>query len=146
MLAFSAIGPPQAANNPCVLVAGTGCGDWVLKKTHRSQMFADQGAEARFAKEGVTFTFDAHDILDSIVATNKKYQTDKFVAAGDNEERVRQIYGKPTKAGKIVLYKGEKEPIGSVGDNSLMYPGILFVIDHGNVWAISIIAKCIAER
>lgn len=126
----------------CVLVAGVGCGNLILEKTRRSDFLTDSDTEKRFSDEGMTFTFDASDTLDSIVVTrNKLYKTDKGVSPGDKEERVLQAYGKPTKSGKMVLSKGENEPIGAVGDRALMYPGILFIISHGSVWAISIKTK-----
>lgn len=142
VLAISSIGQSPSAGASCVLVAGVGCGNLVLEKTRRSDFLPEPGAATGFANEGVTFTFDANDILDSIVVVgNKRYKTDKGVSPGDKEERVLQAYGKPTKSGKMVLYKGEHEPIGVVGDQSLMYPGILFIIRHGSVWAISIKTK-----
>ena len=123
-------------------MAGVGCGNFVIEKTRRSDFLPDAGTEKRFADEGVTFTFDARDTLDGIVVVgNKRYKTDKGVSPGDKKERVLQAYGKPTKTGKMVLYKGENEPIGAVGDQALMYPGILFIIRHGGVWAISIKTK-----
>jgi len=123
----------------CVLVAGVGCGNLVVHKTKRSDFLPDAATEKRFASEGLTFTFDANDTLDGIVAVgNKGYKTDKGVSPGDKEERVLQAYGKPEKSGKMVLNKGENEPIGTVGDRTLMYPGVLFVISKGRVWAIEI--------
>lgn len=124
------------------MVAGVGCGQLVLGKTRRSDIVPDSETEKRFANEGVTFTFNAKDTLDGIVEVgNKQYKTDRGISTGDKEARVLQAYGKPTKAGKMVLYKGENEPIGAVGDRSLIYPGILFIIDHGRVWAISVEIK-----
>jgi hypothetical protein len=128
-------------NTHCKLVPGVGCGDLVINKSARTQVIADKGSEKRYADEGMTFSFGANDILESISVTGKQYATDKGISPGDKEERVLQVYGKPTKSGKMVLYKGEDEPIGSVGDRSLEYPGILFVIAHGRVWAIIVSAK-----
>ncbi len=142
VLAINSIGQSQNAGVSCILVGGVGCGNLVLEKTRRSDFLPDAETEKRFANEGVTFTFDANDTLDSIVVVgNKRYKTDKGVSSGDKEERVLQAYGKPTKTGKMVLNKGENEPIGTVGDRALMYPGILFIIRHGGVWAISIKTK-----
>jgi hypothetical protein len=124
----------------CVLVAGVGCGNLFLNKTKRSDFLPDAATEKRFASEGLTFTFDANDTLDGIVAVgNEGYKTDKGVSPGDKEERVLQAYGKPEKSGKMVLNKGENEPIGTVGDRTLMYPGVLFVISKDRVWAIEIV-------
>jgi len=124
----------------CVLVAGVGCGSLVLGKTKRSDFLPDAVTEKRFANEGLTFTFDTNDTLEGIVAVgNKGYKTDKGVSPGDKEERVLQAYGKPEKSGKMVLNKGQNEPIGVVGDRTLMYPGVLFVIAKGRVWAIEIV-------
>jgi hypothetical protein len=123
----------------CVLVAGVGCGNLLLHKTKRSDFLPDAATEKRFANEGLTFTFDANDTLDGIVAVrNKGYRTDKGVSPGDKENRVRQVYGKPEKSGRMVLNKGENEPIGFIGDLTLIYPGVLFVISKGKVWAIEI--------
>lgn len=127
------------AGTHCVLVAGVGCGNLVVHKTKRSDFLRDAATEKRFASEGLTFTFDANDTLDGIVAVgNRGYKTDKGVSPGDKEERVLQAYGKPEKSGKMVLNKGKNEPIGTVGDRTLMYPGVLFVISKGKVWAIEI--------
>ena len=124
----------------CVLVAGVGCGNLVLQKTKRSDFLPDAATEKRFANEGLTFTFDANDTLDGIVAvSNKGYKTDRGVSPGDKEERVLQAYGKPQKSGKMALNKGENEPIGVVGDRTLTYRGVLFVIARGRVWAIEIV-------
>jgi hypothetical protein len=138
----SALGQSASPGTPCVLVAGVGCGNLTLEKTRRNDFLSDDAAEARFAHEGVTFTFNASDKLDSIVVVgNKLYKTDKGVSTGDKESRVLQAYGKPTRSGKMVLYKGQNEPIGRVGDRALIYPGILFIISRGTVWAISINTK-----
>jgi hypothetical protein len=131
----------------CVLVAGVGCENLVVHKTKRSDFLPDAAAERRFANKGLTFSFDASDTLDGIVAVgNKGYKTDKGVSPGDKEKRVLQAYGKPEKSGKMVLNKGTNEPIGAVGDRALMYPGVLFVIAKGKVWAIEIVPASPAPK
>jgi hypothetical protein len=144
LLAFAAAvmmscGQVQSPGTHCVLVAGVGCGKLVLGKTRRTDFLPDARTEDRFSKQGMTFTFDANDTLDSIVvADNRAYKTDRGISPDDREERVLQAYGKPAESGRPVLYKGENEPIGAVGDRALVYPGILFIIYHEHVWAIVI--------
>lgn len=124
----------------CKLVPGVGCGDLVINKSVRAQVLVNNDAEKRYADEGMTFSFGATGILESIVVTGKLYTTDKGISAGDKEERVRQIYGEP-KVAKLVMSKGGPELVGAIGDRVLEYPGIQFVIANGNVWAIVVKAK-----
>jgi hypothetical protein len=137
LAATNLVGMPKG---PCKLVPGVGCGDLIINKSSRGQVLADKEAEKRYADEGMTFSFGANEILDSIVVTSKQFATDKGVSPGDREERVRQVYGDP-KIGKLVLFKGGPEPVGTLGDRVLDYPGVQFVISHGSVWAVAIKAK-----
>jgi hypothetical protein len=139
ILAINAWGQSAAPGSPCVLVAGSGCGNLVIEKTRRIDVFVDAQTEKWFASQGLAFSFRAGDVLDTIVATSKDFKTNLGVSPGDTETRVRQLYGKPIVA-KGTLRKGEAD-VGTLGDRVLAYPGVRFVISKGKVWAIVIVPR-----
>lgn len=131
---------PAVAANQCTIVAGQGCGDLKVEKSKRSDVFRNDGDEKRYHDAGFDMSFGRDDILDTIVVDNRRYQTDLGLSVGDDEEKVRRIYGAPQKIRRLTLSKGG-EPIGFVGDRTLVYPGIWFVISKDKVWAIMVLAK-----
>jgi hypothetical protein len=135
----SSSGQSPTLARPCILVAGAGCGNLIVDKTKRADFLPDLETEKRFASEGLTFSFRAGDVLDTIVATGKEFKTNSGVGPGDTEKHVRQVYGKPTIT-KATLRKGELE-IGTVGERVLVYPGIRFVISKERVWAVVIVPQ-----
>jgi hypothetical protein len=125
-------------NAHCKLVPGVGCGTLVINKSARTQVIPDKDSEKRYANEGMTFSFGANDILESIAVTGKQYSTDKGISPGDKEERVLQVYGKPTKSGKLVLCKGEDQPKGSLGDRMEYLESSLLSLteEFGRSWLV----------
>jgi hypothetical protein len=107
----SSSGQSPTLARPCILVAGAGCGNLIVDKTKRADFLPDLETEKRFASQGLTFSFRAGDVLDTIVATGQEFKTNSGV-------------GKPTIT-KATLRKGELE-IGTVGERVLVYPGIRF--------------------
>jgi len=128
----------DAPDENCQLVAGVGCGHFLINKTSKKELFSDTTTEAKYASEGITFSFNSDDVLNTIVVTSSKYRTTKNISAGASEHQVIKAYGKP-EVGTGVLRKGTV-PIGTVGDKVLAYPGIQFVMSRGKVWAVVIVA------
>lgn len=128
----------------CVLVAGVGCGNLVVHKTKRSDFLGDAQTEKRFASEGLNFSFGPDEVLDTIVATGKVFNTNLGIHPGDEEKQVQRVYGTGT-VEKGTLRKGDVE-IGTLGDRVLCYSGIRFVIVKDRVWAIEIVPTGMARR
>lgn len=125
----------------CVIVAGQGCGNFKIGKSRRSDVYRNEADESRLAKDGVDLQFNRKGFLDTIVISNPAFKTDLGVAVGDEEKTVKRAYGAPKKVGRFRLEKGEGEPIGFVGDRTLVYSGIWFTISNDKVWAILVLAK-----
>ncbi len=118
---------------------GVGFGGYVLGKSKRSEIITQSHDENYFAKKGLWFSFDSHGVLDTIVTTSAAFQTDKGVRPGDPEAQVEMHYGKGV-AGNYQLQKGA-EAVGAIGEKTLSYPGIQFVMAKGKVWAIVIVPE-----
>jgi hypothetical protein len=121
------------------LSPGVGCGAFLIGKSRRANVISQARDENYYAKKGLSFSFGSNDLLDTLVATSRTFTSDKGIRPGDPEEEVEKRYGKGT-VGQYELHKGTTA-IGAIGEKTLAYPGIQFVIAKGKVWAIVIVPK-----
>jgi hypothetical protein len=132
---------PAIAADRCTIVAGQGCGELKVGKSKRSDVFRNDGDEKRYHDDRLDLSFGKDDVLGMLAIGNSAYRTNLGLAVGDDEEKVRRVYGVPQKVGRFTISKGENEPIGFVGDRTLEYPGIGFVIIKNKVWMILVVPK-----
>ena len=132
---------PAVAADRCTIVAGQGCGELKVGKSKRSDIFRNDGDEKRYHDDGLDLNFREDDVLGTLVINNAAYRTDLGLAVGDDEKKVKRVYGIPQKVERSTLSKGENEPIGFVGDRTLEYPGIGFIIVKDKVWVILVMPK-----
>ncbi|MGA2745918.1 MAG: hypothetical protein ABSE44_14575 [Candidatus Sulfotelmatobacter sp.] len=132
---------PAIAGDRCTIVAGLGCGELKVGKSKRSDVFPNDGDEKRYHDDGLDLDFGKDDVLGTLVIGNSAYRTNLGLAVGDDEEKVKRVYGVPRKVERFTLSKGENEPIGFVGDRTLEYPGIGFIIVKNKVWVILVVPK-----
>jgi hypothetical protein len=130
-------GPPE---DGCELKPGIGCGAFKIGKTKRAAVFNPSRDQQYYSKRGLDFSFDSNGALDTIVATSTMFVSDKGIRPGDPEGNVELRYGKPT-VGRYELQKGSPSPAVTIGEKTLVYPGIQFVIAERKVWAIVIVPK-----
>ncbi|MGA1988242.1 MAG: hypothetical protein ABSG72_18395, partial [Candidatus Sulfotelmatobacter sp.] len=130
---------PAIAADRCTIVAGQGCGELRVGKSKQSDVFRSDGDEKRYHDDGLDLNFGKDGVLGTLVIGNSAYRTNLGLAVGDDEEKVRRVYGIPQKVERFTLSKGENEPIGFVGDRTLEYPGIGFIIVKKKVWLILVI-------
>jgi hypothetical protein len=138
---FCLLALPAIAADRCAIVAGQGCGELKVGKSKRSDVFRNDGDEKRYHDDGLDLNFGKDDVLGTLVIGNSAYRTKMGLAVGDDEEKVRRVYGVPQKVARFTLSKGENEPIGFVGDRTLEYPGIEFIILKSRVWLILVVPK-----
>jgi hypothetical protein len=132
---------PAAAGNRCTIMAGRGCGELIIGKSKQSNVFRNEGDEKRYHDDGLDPNFGKDGVLSTLVISGRVHQTDLGLSVGDDDEKVRRVYGVPKKVERLTLAKGESEPIGFVGDRTLVYSGIWFVIVQDKVWAIIVVPK-----
>jgi hypothetical protein len=132
---------PAIAADRCTIVAGQGCGELKVGKSKRSDVFRNDSDDKRYHDDGLDLNFGKDDVLGTLVIGNSAYRTNLGLAVGDDEEKVKRGYGVPLKVERFTLSKGEDEPIGFVGDRTLEYSGIGFIIVKNKVWAILVTAK-----
>ena len=132
---------PAIAADRCAIVAGRGCGELKVGESQRSDVFRNDGDEKRYHDDGLDLNFGKDDVLGTLVIVNSAYRTNLGLAVGDDEEKVRRVYGVPQKVERFTLSKGENEPIGFVGDRTLEYSGIGFIIVKNKVWAVLVFTK-----
>jgi hypothetical protein len=132
---------PAVAADHCTIVAGQGCGELKVGKSKRSDVLRNDGDEKRYQDDGLDLNFGKDGVLDTLIVDTSACRTNLGLAVGDDEEKVKRVYGVPQKIERSTLSKGENEPIGFVGDRTLEYPGIGFIIVKNKVWAILVIPK-----
>jgi hypothetical protein len=123
-------------NAQCTLVPGIGAGCFTVNATKRAQL--DPKTEKDYLEKGIRFFFGDDDTLAAIVS-EKTCKTDKGISVGDSEDRVKELYGKP-KIIQTPLSKGSVT-VGTVGEKTLAYSGVHFIIAKGKVLAIVILPK-----
>jgi hypothetical protein len=132
---------PTLAADRCTIVAGQGCGQLKIGKSKQADTYRTEGDEKRYHDDGLDLNFSRDGILDNLVISSRLYQTDLGLSVGDDEEKVKRAYGVPKKVERMTLSKSENEPIGFVGDRTLEYAGIGFIMVKNKVWAILVVPK-----
>jgi hypothetical protein len=120
-----------------LLRPGIGCGEFLIGRSRRADVITHARGEDYYAKKGLWFSFDGSDVLDTIVTTSSAFRSEKGLRPGDTEEQVEKCYGRG-EVGRYELDKGDSL-VGSIGEKTLVYPGIQFVIAQRKVWAIVIV-------
>jgi hypothetical protein len=92
--------------------------------------------EQYYARKGLWFSRGSDDRLESIVTDSDTFRTDKGIRPGDTEELVEKRYGGAT----VEHYKLQKgsDVVGTVGEYTLVYPGIRFIMVQRKVQLIEV--------
>ncbi|MCW5964069.1 MAG: hypothetical protein KIT83_08525 [Bryobacterales bacterium] len=135
LLAGVSCGGGRDMNN--LLKPGVGVGDLRLGERLGHGELNTEETKNKYANDGVWYSFNEAGVLSEIVITSSEYVTDRSIRVGSTTDEVRSAYG-PGIETQTTLSQGGSM-IGRVGDFTLKYPGIIFLLSREHVAAIRLV-------